>query len=174
MMMIFSIYYCMEIRDFIRRTIAEALGDQRFESGAMTYDADQLLLFVDNDRETYELAMKSAGNPMAVFNFARRKYEREFGPLEGDLETVMYDFLANYEQPEELKTELAKDIFGGYMGGKVRFDTNWGHGFIVNVSPSFVDDAIAIAEEKGYNCKRMAGTGEGHDGTFPLLVMPKA
>ena len=171
--MIFSIYDCMQLRDTIHKLIFEALGDQRFESGAMTYDANQLILFADNDFEVYEFAIRNPGNPMAVYNLVRNKFEKKFGPLNGDAETTMYDFLANYEQPEEPKEELAKDIFGGYMNGKVKFDQNWGHGFIVNVSPSFIDDAKELANKKGFECKRMAATANNHDGTFPMLVMPR-
>ena len=39
----------MKLRNVIQNIILEAFGDQRFESGAMTYDADQLILFADND-----------------------------------------------------------------------------------------------------------------------------
>lgn len=163
----------MKLRNVIQNIILEALGDQRFESGAMTYDADQLIHFADNDFEVYEFSIRNPGNPIAVYNLVRNKFEKKFGPLNGDAETTLYDFLANYEQPEKSKEELAKDIFGGYMNGKVKFDQNWGHGFIVNVSPSFIEDAKELANKKGFECKRMAATTNNHDGTFPMLVMPR-
>lgn len=176
--MIFSIYDGMKLRNIIHKLISEAIGDQRFESGAITYGGDQLILFAENDKSVYDFAIIHRDDKMAIYNYVIARYEKQFGTLEGDRETIMYDFLANYEPPEQEKKELdkeelAKDIFGGYVGGKVKFDQDWGRGFIVNVSPSFISDAVDLASKKGYECKRMTGIPENHDGTFSMIVSPR-
>lgn len=89
----------MQLRNTIRRFVFEALGDQRFESGAMTYGADQLIMFAENDKLVYDFAMKNPHDKAAIFNFVLKEYEKRFGKLDDDRETMMYDFMANYDIP---------------------------------------------------------------------------
>lgn len=165
----------MNIRSLIRKIISEAYGDVQFETGTKTSEANQLILFAENDRETYEFALTHASDLHAIFLFCKKRYERSHGKLtgnNGDEETIMYDFMANYEPPEKDKYDEALNIFGGYMNGKVRFDKNWSRGFIVDVAESFVEDAKAMAAQKGYEAKSMGGF-DYNSKMQALLVIPK-
>jgi hypothetical protein len=107
----------------IRKMIREALGDVKYESGALTKTADQLILFADNDQMTYHFALNNPDDKMAIYNYAKSRFTRlRPNHFEDDEETVMYDFLAHYETPTESENrDRVMDLFGAYYGSQVFF-----------------------------------------------------
>jgi hypothetical protein len=83
--------------------LAEAYGSVEFETGAKTSEANQLIMFADNDKEVYDFALRNRGDVDAIYSFCKDKFERMHGALRGnngDEETIMYDFFANYGPPD--------------------------------------------------------------------------
>lgn len=140
----------MKLREIIRRIILEAEGDgQQFETGTMTPQANQLILFAENDYAFQEFALNHTEDKMAIFKMALAKYEREHGRLGGDEETIMWDFLAHYDVPESEGLEKAKAVFGNRIGKEVTYVMDTGNGFIFRVKPGFGQEAQTLVQRAG-------------------------
>lgn len=110
-----------------------------------------MILYADNTQPVHDFAAQHADDKMAIFQFAIQHYEKRHGPLGGDRETVMYDFLANYDPPEGLDAGAASSIFGDHLNNEVRFNTSYDDGsFSINVRKDFVPKAQELSDRAGY------------------------
>ncbi len=80
--------------------LKENIGDVEWEweSGSMTHDGNQLILFAENDMESYDYTRAHQNDKKAIFEFVYARFSKLHpGVLINDKETVMYDFMANYQ-----------------------------------------------------------------------------
>ena len=140
----------MKLRTLIRQIIIEAEGDgQQFETGTLTPQANELILFAENVYAFQEFALNHTDDKIAIFKMALARYEREHGRLGGDEETVMYDFLAHYDLPESEGLERAKAVFGNRIGKEVTYIMDVEGGFLFRVKPGFGQEAQALVQKAG-------------------------
>lgn len=139
------------IRTLIKRLIQEELGDHRFEEGTVTPQASELIAYVYNTYPVFDFAISHPDDPKVVFDMAKNHYEKHRGPLGGDEETVMYDFMANFKTPNSNLEREAQHIFGSHFGAEVVFAKQAEDGqFTVYVNKAFARDAQQLADRAGY------------------------
>lgn len=160
--------------NLIRKMIREALGDKRYESGAMTYTADQLIIFSENDSMTYNFALNNPDDKMAIYNYAKARYGR-LHPLkvEEDEETVMYDFLAHYESPiDGGNRDIVMQIFGPFYGSQAFFEKTIGDATKVKAKQYALDQRKEYLEKGGYGYSVTSGPDQ--DGYLTLMINTKS
>lgn len=126
----------------IRQLIREAIGEHRFETGTITSEANQLIMFAENEKAAYDFVMAHPSDKQAIFEFCWNLYQKMHGSLvggNGDKETIMYDFMANYELPEEIRDQV-REAYSAKHNANIYFRT----------FSDAVQHAKETAEKKGF------------------------
>ena len=158
----------------IRMIIREALGDIRHESGALTYTGDQLILFADNDSMTYNFAKSNPYDKMAIYKYAKARFERLHpNDFKEDEETVMYDFLAHYETPDEtMNKDVTMNLFGPYYGSQAYFlDSVDSDTIKIKAKEYALEQRKGEIAKSGYGYDIMNGPDK--DGYFTVILVKK-